>query len=278
MDNDPMRVLLVDDDQGDFEMIRSMLSKAEHQNYQIDWVSTFEEALDSFESTTYDVYFLDYFLEDRTGLDLLREARSRGISAPIIMLTGRGSRTVDMEAMDLGASDYLVKGLIDPDALERAIRHAVERVEGAIAIRERGELQKALAEQLSGDKPEEGGATGAARFRAVFEATRSGIALMDLQGGIMAVNPAFAGIFAPGPRWTEGMSYLDLLDDADREAVGKELQALAKGERAKFEAARRFMAQSGGTIWAHTTVTLIRNPEGEPDHLVVVLDGAEKSG
>ena len=74
----------------------------------------------AFDAGDHDVYFLDYFLEDRTGLDLLKQARDRGITAPIILLTGRGSRAVDMEAMELGASDYLVKGLIDPDAPSQA--------------------------------------------------------------------------------------------------------------------------------------------------------------
>ena len=117
METEKIKVLLVDDDQGDFEMIRVMLANAEHQDFQLDWVSSYEEAIDAFKRDDHDVYFLDYFLEDRTGLDLLREARNRGMTAPIIMLTGRGSRTVDMEAMELCASDYLVKGLIDPDAL-----------------------------------------------------------------------------------------------------------------------------------------------------------------
>ena len=84
MENEPIKVLLVDDDQGDFEMIRVMLSKNEHQEFKLDWVSNYEEAVDAFEATAHDVYLLDYFLEDRTGLDLLREARDRGITAPII--------------------------------------------------------------------------------------------------------------------------------------------------------------------------------------------------
>ncbi len=75
----PMKVLLVDDDQGDFEMIRVMLAQAEHGQFRVDWVATYEEALDAFEKEEHDVYFIDYFLEDRTGLDLLREAQRRGL-------------------------------------------------------------------------------------------------------------------------------------------------------------------------------------------------------
>ena len=279
MQTEQIRVLLVDDDQGDFEMIRVMLSKAEHQSYKLEWVSTFEEALDAFDGSRHDVYFLDYFLEDRTGLDLLKEAKARGITAPFIMLTGRGSRTVDMEAMEMGASDYLVKGLIDPDALERAIRHAMERNEGAKAIKEREERKLDLFHQHPVGVPATEGLSGnAARFRAVFDSARSGIALLDLSGTFLEVNPAFAGAFAPTRPWTGGMSYLDLLDERDQEAVSKELEALSRGERARFEAARRFLVREGQVAWAHTTMVLIRDADGAPDHLVALLEGVGEEG
>jgi PAS domain S-box-containing protein len=276
-----IRVLLVDDDQGDFEMVRVMLAQAEHEDFHLDWVSTFEEAVDAFEANEHHVYFLDYFLEDRTGLDLLKEAKSRGITAPIIMLTGRGSRTVDMEAMEMGASDYLVKGLIDPDSLERAIRHAMEREEGAQAVqalKETDEQHRGILGRLSEQWGVEDPMVSAARFRVVFESTRSGIALLDLDGMLVGVNPAFTETFSPGLQWTEGLSYLDLLDEGDKAPVSKELEALASGKRTKFEAARRFMGQQGQLIWAHATMTLIKNAEGAPDHLVVLLERAGETG
>jgi len=273
VENQPIKVLLVDDDQGDFEMFRSMLSKAEHHAYAIDWVSTYEEAMDAFDAGRHDVYFLDYHLEDRTGLDLLREARNRRIEAPIILLTGRGSRAVDMEAMELGASDYLVKGFIDPDALERAIRHALERMEGGRALRELEEahgMGGGAADPFHGDT---------ASFWALFDATRSGVALVDLQGMVTKVNPPFTALFAPTPRYTEGLAYLDLLDEADREAVGKEMKALVSGQRPRFEAARRFLTREGRAVWAHTTSVLIRDQAGEPHHVMIVTErvGEEKA-
>jgi PAS domain S-box-containing protein len=280
---------MVDDDQGDFEMIRVMLSKAEHQEFKLDWVSNYEEAMDAFDAADHDVYFLDYFLEDRTGLDLLKQARDRGITAPIIMLTGRGSRAVDMEAMELGASDYLVKGLIDPDALERAIRHAMERADGAEALNERearssGAVRDAGVVEAGADPPEGSVARGkafsgstsafgdSARFRVVFEATRSGIAIVGMNGKVVDANPAFRAFFSPTPRWTEGLSYLDLLDDSDQEAVAREMEALTRGEKGRFEAARRFVTREGRVLWAHTTMALIHDEEGHPDHVIVVVE------
>ena len=63
MENATIKVLLVDDDMGDFEMFRVMLSKAENQTYKIDWVSTYDEAMDAFKASSQDVYFLDWGFE-----------------------------------------------------------------------------------------------------------------------------------------------------------------------------------------------------------------------
>ena len=77
-----------------------MLEQIQRPKIELDWVATFEEGRDALIQDDYDVYIVDYFLEDRTGLDLLREAGRRQLQAPVIMLTGRGSHAVDMEATE----------------------------------------------------------------------------------------------------------------------------------------------------------------------------------
>jgi PAS domain S-box-containing protein len=275
---EPIRVLLVDDDQGDFEMIRVMLAKAQLQDYELHWVSSYEEALDAFNASEFDVYFLDYFLEDRTGLDILKEARDRGITAPIILLTGRGSRAVDMEAMELGASNYLVKSLIDPDVLERAIRHALEREKGRKAI---------STIQGPGSSPDGVGPAwtadlrageGIALFRAIFDGTRTGVAVVGLGGTVDEANHAFSELFSSQAAGLIGVPFLDLLAESDREAVRKEFEALARAERTKFEAARRYLTLGGDPFWAHTTTTLIRELEGGPCRMVVMVEKEDTPG
>jgi DNA-binding response OmpR family regulator len=112
-----VRALLIDDDQGDFVFTKGLLSQVTHPTIELDWVPTFEEGPDAIPNGGYDVYLVDYFLEDRTGLDLLREAAKHQLQAPVIMLPGRGSHEVDIEAMQAGAADYLVKGQIEPEDL-----------------------------------------------------------------------------------------------------------------------------------------------------------------
>ncbi len=168
------------------------------------------------------------------------------------------------------------KGLIDPDGLERAVRHALERAEGNKALKELEEgiwiKSQPVTEFGSGVTPE----NGAALFRAVFETTRSAVALMDLDGALKTVNPAFSRMFSQSMVADGKASYLALLDEGDRAASEKELEALSKGERTKFDAARRFTDPEGRTTWAHATIVLVRGPDGEPNQLVLVLENVRE--
>lgn len=122
------RILLVEDDEDDYVMTRDLLSEMEGVgNFALDWVTTYDSALEAMRDNRHDVYLVDYRLGERNGMDLLREAIQCGCRAPIILLTGQGDREVDIEAMKAGASDYLEKGETGPRLLERSIRYAVER-------------------------------------------------------------------------------------------------------------------------------------------------------
>ena len=146
--SDPIRILLIDDDQGDFQMTLAMVGQIEGAPISLDWVPSYQEGLDAFRADEHDVYLVDYFLEDRDGLELVRQARELGIRKPTIMLTGRGSHDVDVEAMKAVASDYLVKGRVDPDQLERTIRYALQRQRAEEALRDSEERHRGMFDHL----------------------------------------------------------------------------------------------------------------------------------
>jgi len=125
MDNARIRVLLIEDDEDDYILVRNMLLKATSTKYDLEWVPAYDAALEAIGTGRYDVYLLDYYLGERNGLELLREIDLRGITAPVILLTGQGDYEIDVEAMRLGASDYLVKGQLSGTLLERSIRYAI---------------------------------------------------------------------------------------------------------------------------------------------------------
>jgi len=122
----PIRVLLVEDDEDDVVITRALLREAESTEFTLDWVSGWAAGRDAILAAEHDVYLLDYRLGGQSGVDLLREVKARGAEGPFILLTGQGSREVDLEAMAAGAASYLAKRVLDAPLLERTIRYAVE--------------------------------------------------------------------------------------------------------------------------------------------------------
>jgi diguanylate cyclase (GGDEF)-like protein len=124
---EPLKVLLVEDDEDDFLLARGLLSEVGGRKVDLRWAASYQEALRAIESGGHDVCLVDYRLGERTGLELLREARCGDCKAPMIMLTSQNDYDLDAEAMRAGAADYLVKGRVDTSTIERSIRYALQR-------------------------------------------------------------------------------------------------------------------------------------------------------
>ncbi len=141
-------ILLVDDDPDDHALTRAWLAEARGDRFTLHWADSYEAALQTIETDTFDVILVDYDLGQRSGLDLLREAIARGVDAPFIMLTGRGGFELDLKAMRAGAVDYLSKNDTHPLLLERSIRYAIERKRVEDALRKaRDELELRVRER-----------------------------------------------------------------------------------------------------------------------------------
>jgi serine phosphatase RsbU (regulator of sigma subunit) len=120
-----MRVLLVEDDEGDALIVRELLAEAETR-IEIDWRRSLAEAVDVVDDRFHCV-LLDLGLPDASGLDALRRVLETAPGAAVLVLTGLDDRHRGNEAVAWGAQDYLVKGQVDTTLLERALRYAVER-------------------------------------------------------------------------------------------------------------------------------------------------------
>ena len=145
----PIQVLLVDDDEEDFLIARDLMARITTRAYELDWIDNFEQGLVTIKEQRHQIYLLDYHLGAYDGLELLRRVLESGCQAPIIMLTGQGGRHVDVEAMSLGAYDYLVKGQITPELLERSMRYALQHARSTNALRDTVRISGALLTVLS---------------------------------------------------------------------------------------------------------------------------------
>ncbi len=171
-DSDHVRILLIEDDEDDYLLTRELLRDVFGQNLLLKWVQSWRNAQDLIFEGGYDVVIIDYRLGERNGLELVREAVQLGGNAPFIVLTGEGSRDIDLEAMRAGATDYLVKGEITAPLLDRSIRYAIERHRA-----ERRLTEMAQIDQLTG-------LANRYRFRDFFDRS---IARADRQGHSIAL-------------------------------------------------------------------------------------------
>lgn len=139
----PVDLLLVDDDDIDRELVRRLLSDA----YAVREVSTGQEALEIVQHQPPACVLLDYRLPDIGGLQLLPYFTAAYL--PVIILTGEESPEVIVQAMQLGAQDYLVKGALTRLSLEHAITNAIEKVALRRDIDEKNRQLRNLASALT---------------------------------------------------------------------------------------------------------------------------------
>ena len=122
-----IRIAVIEDDEDDFLIIKDYISEIEGRSFVVDWFQDYNSAIEAIKNKSYHLYFVDYFLGHKTGLDLLDAAAELNCSEPIILLTGLGNKAIDIKAMERGATDYLVKNDLSTEKLERSIRYALER-------------------------------------------------------------------------------------------------------------------------------------------------------
>ena len=87
-----VRVLLVEDDEDDFILTRDLLDEIEGADYNVHWISQFDEALERFKSDYYDVILIDYFFGGRTGIELVQEAIKLSLAEDSIDLAAFNER------------------------------------------------------------------------------------------------------------------------------------------------------------------------------------------
>ena len=141
----PKKILLIDDDRLQFRLTQAHFNTFQDGVFELAWASTYEEGIEKLCSGDYAACLLDYQLGERDGLQLNREAVERGCRTPIVFLTAETAHRVDVEAMNAGALDYLVKGEITPRMIERSLRYALKLGETLDALR-----RLATRDQLTG--------------------------------------------------------------------------------------------------------------------------------
>ncbi len=182
MKNTLVRVLLVEDDEDDMILTKAYLEEVTNFSFEVFWESNLSRSRERMITEAYDIFLVDYHLGSDNGLALIQSIQGKGVTTPSIILTGKGDLKVDMDASRFGVSDYLVKGELNANSLERSIRYALSQ---AKIINELNEKEK--------------------KYRSLFERSVDAIFLANEKLELKDLNYAFLHLFGYGKLESESL-------------------------------------------------------------------------
>jgi diguanylate cyclase (GGDEF)-like protein/PAS domain S-box-containing protein len=201
----------MEDDAG---LARLLARHLERRGYTVDIARDGGEGLDLLAKTPYEIVLLDYHMPTMSGMEVLRKLAEHRPQPSTIMLTGEGNAEVAVEALKLGAADYIVKDAgtqyleLLPVVIQqvRAKRRLVE---------EREQMNKALRESEE-------------RYRGLVELSPDGI-MMHTGGKLVFVNPSAARYLGfDRPEDVIGRPVMDFIHPDFRETVGERIRLLER--------------------------------------------------
>lgn len=174
--NEPLRLLLIEDDRESGESMKLMLAR---RDVQVTLAPSGEEALTCFSVDAYDVVVSDIRLQGMSGVEVLRHIRAINQHFPVILLTGYDSIESAIAALQEGAQDYILKPLDSIEQLLKPVRTAVNNHRLRLK-REELERELEISER---------------RFRKIYENAAVGVALLDTDGRFVQANQTARNCF-----------------------------------------------------------------------------------
>src|ERR1700689_2938140 len=136
------KLLIVEDDAS----VRStMVTVLELEGYTVEAVASTREAVNRLEAQPFPIVISDIYLDDRTGIDVLKTARLHNPDGAVILMAGRGSMETGMAATSGGAFDYLAK----PFEMSQMI-DTIKRAEKSFSVEEEEDEEAAAIDDLPG--------------------------------------------------------------------------------------------------------------------------------
>lgn len=171
MNSHPLRLLLIEDNPADANLLRIMLLDAAPQIAALHIEETLAAGIAAAKRQIFSIILLDLSLPDSFGLDTLRQIQQAAPHLPIIVLTGHQDVQQGLEAVQAGAQDYLIKGEVSAALLVRAMQYAFERNRTQTALRRSEEAYRSLIND-------------------VFDNSAVGIFILDQHEEVVWVNHA----------------------------------------------------------------------------------------
>ncbi|MGZ4054506.1 MAG: response regulator [Bacteroidia bacterium] len=122
-----INILLVEDNPGDARLLDVYLKGSFSNGFSLSTTPFLSKALELLENNSFNIIILDLSLPDSSGLSTFKKMYDHSPETPIIVLTGHQDESTGLNAMKLGAQDFLIKGKVDGKELARSINYSIER-------------------------------------------------------------------------------------------------------------------------------------------------------
>ncbi len=241
-------VLLIEDNPGDTRLVMAYLQERFGSDCTVRGASTLATGLASLRAAPADIVLLDLGLPDSTGLDTFFAVSAVAPNTPVVILTGDDDEEAALDALRVGAEDYLAKRQADSVTLIRTMRHAVQR--------------RKLSDRLRDSE---------ARYRAIVETAEEGIVQVDAQATIRFANARLAqmlGETSGSPLVLVGSPLLDWVA-AEHLPTLVSLLATLPGTRSSAEL--RLRRGASGSTWAVVAAGSLAAPPGQTPEVVLML-------
>jgi diguanylate cyclase (GGDEF)-like protein len=151
MDDNSLKVLVVDDDEDDIFLVKEMLKEGlPESKLFLDYATKGEDAIALIDNGEHDIFLFDLHLGKANGLSILKHLNERNISTPVIFLTSQGDQQKAVEVMKAGATDYIMKSNLSVEGLASSIRSAINIEEEKTQRRVAEQSLKVQGELLQG--------------------------------------------------------------------------------------------------------------------------------
>jgi PAS domain S-box-containing protein len=246
-----LKVLVADDDPVTLESLTGLLTE---WGYECVAVRTGSEALELLRASDGpSIAVLDWMLPDVHGPEICKRLRASPSLRYhyLILLTGRDDSTDVVEGLGAGADDYL-RNPFDPLEL-RARLDAGSRIVVQQALRE--------SEQ---------------RFQGAFEQAGVGMALVDLSGRWLQVNPAFCDFLGYTSRELIATNVQTVTHPGDLPETLVALQQLVAGTSKIHQTEKRYIHKDGHSVWCLLTASSVTSADGRPSYFVTQIQDISK--
>lgn len=232
----PIRLLIVEDTEDDCLLVVRELKKAGYEPTYAR-VETAVEMASALDNQEWDIVLCDYILPHFSGIDAIKLLKSRQVDLPCIILSGKITEDVAVDAMRSGAKDYVSK-----ENLKRLIP-AINRELSEKETRK----QRKIAEERLFMKEEQ--------YKTIIYTAMDGFWMADTKGRLLEVNDSYCKLSGYTKEELLGMSIPDLEAKETAEEIKEHVQKVIRAGRDRFETQHR--CKDGKTVDLEASATYV---------------------